>query len=73
MEKYLGEYVVYPMVVAYAILHFGKPLGETIGSIAGGYILGVLAYKTRNIYGGIFIHMGIAFLMEMFALIFTIK
>lgn len=69
LEKYLGKYVVLPMVVVYAVLHFGKPLGETIGSIFGGYILGVLALRTKNIYGGIFIHMGVAFLMELFAFI----
>jgi hypothetical protein len=38
MEKYLGNYVVLPMMVAYAALHFGKPLGETMGSIGGAYI-----------------------------------
>lgn len=67
LEKYLGDYVVLPMVVVYAVLHFGKPLGETIGSVFGGYILGILALRTKNIYGGIFIHMGVAFLMELFA------
>ena len=70
MEKYLGNYVVLPMMVAYAALHFGKPLGETLGSVGGAYILGVLALKSKNIYGGIFIHMGVAFLMEVFALMF---
>ena len=67
IEKFLGDYVVLPMVVCYAVLHFGKPLGETIGSVGGGYILGILALRTKNIYGGIFIHMGVAFLMEVFA------
>lgn len=67
MEKYLGDYVVLPMVVVYAILHFGKPIGETLGSIGGAYILGILALRTKNIYGGIAIHMGVAFLMEIFA------
>jgi hypothetical protein len=67
MEKYLGDYVVYPMMVVYAILHFGKPLGETLGSIGGAYVLGILALRTRNIYGGIFIHIGVAALMELFA------
>jgi membrane protease YdiL (CAAX protease family) len=69
MEKYLGNYVVLPMVVVYAVLHFGKPRGETLGCIGGGYILGILALRTKNIYGGIAIHMGIAFLMEVCALL----
>jgi membrane protease YdiL (CAAX protease family) len=69
MEKYLGVYAVLPMLVAYAVIHFGKPLGETIGSIGGAYILGILALKSQNIYGGIFIHIGVALLMEVFAFI----
>jgi membrane protease YdiL (CAAX protease family) len=69
LEKYLGNYVVLPMMVAYAVIHFGKPLGETLGSIGGAYVLGILALKTKNIYGGIFIHIGVALLMEIFALL----
>jgi hypothetical protein len=60
-----GRAAILPMVAIYAALHFGKPVGETISSIFGGYILGILAYKSRNIYGGIFIHMGVALLMEL--------
>lgn len=62
----LGGYAVLPMIVTYAFLHFGKPLGETISSVFGGYILGIIAYKSRNVWGGIFIHMGVAWLMELF-------
>ena len=69
IEKYLGEYVILPMAVIYCVLHFGKPMGETISSFGGGYVLGVLALKTKNIYGGIFIHIGIALLMEVCAFI----
>lgn len=55
---------VLPMIVWYASIHFGRPLGETISSLFGGYILGVLALSTRSIWGGLFIHIGIAWLME---------
>ncbi len=65
--RFLGAQVVLPMAVTYCALHFGKPLGEAISSFFGGYILGVLALKTENIYGGIFLHVGIAWLMEFFA------
>ena len=62
----LGGYAVLPMVVTYAFLHFGKPMGETISSIFGGYLLGIISYNSRNIRGGIFIHLGVAWLMELF-------
>ncbi len=67
LMRYLGPYVVLPMVAAYAFLHFGKPVGETIGSIFGGYILGIVAYYSRNIWGGVIVHMGLALLMELAA------
>lgn len=69
LSKLLGKNVVLPMVAAYAAIHFGKPLGETISSVFGGYILGVIALYSRNIWGGVFLHGGIAFLMEFFAYI----
>ena len=65
--KLLGKNAIIPMAAAYAVLHFGKPLGETIGSVFGGYILGIIAFYSRNIWGGVFIHGGIALLMEIFA------
>lgn len=67
MASVMGRSAVLPMVSAYAFLHFGKPLGETLGSIFGGYILGVIALQTRNVSGGICIHMGVAYLMELTA------
>lgn len=67
LVKYMGKEVVLPMAVTYCVLHFGKPLGEAISSYFGGYLLGVIALKTENIYGGILVHIGIALLMELFA------
>jgi len=66
-SRIIGGYAVVAMVTSYCFLHFGKPLGETISSIFGGYVLGIIAYYTRNIWGGIWIHMGVAWLMELFA------
>lgn len=67
LAKFIGKDAVLPMAATYAVLHFGKPVGETISSIFGGYILGVIALYSRNIWGGVFLHGGIAFLMEVFA------
>ncbi len=62
----LGSYAVLPMIVTYAFLHFGKPLSETISSVFGGYVLGIISYNSRNIWGGVFVHLGVAWLMELF-------
>ncbi len=64
--RFLGPYAVIPMVTSYCFLHFGKPIGETISSIFGGYLLGIIALNTRNIWGGILLHIGVAMLMEYF-------
>jgi len=67
MAHLLGRGAILPMVVCYAALHFGKPLGETIGAVFGGYILGVIALHSRNIWGGIVAHVGIAWFMDLAA------
>ena len=63
----LGRQAVLPMAVTYCFLHFGKPAGEAISSVFGGYILGVIALETRSIWGGIIVHAGIAWMMEIIA------
>ncbi len=62
--RLVGPKVVLAMLASYAFLHFGKPLGETISSVFGGFVLGVIALKTKNIWGGVMIHIGIAWAME---------
>ena len=64
MIQILGRHAVLAMAVTYCFLHTGKPLGEAISSIFGGYLLGVIAYETKSIWGGIIVHVGIAWMME---------
>ena len=67
LASVMGRNVVIPMVVTYCFYHFGKPAGEAMSSIVGGYILGVIALESRSIFGGVLIHVGVAWLMEFFA------
>ncbi len=62
--RHVGSSVIFAMATVYVFIHFEKPVGETIGSFFGAIILGVLSYKTDSIWGGIAIHLGIAWLME---------
>ena len=67
LQKYIKDLAVLPMTCVYAYIHFGKPLPETLGSIFGGFILGVIAIRSKSIFGGICIHVGIALIMELLA------
>ena len=69
LARYAGPRVILPMCVFYVTIHFEKPLGETISSFFGGWIVGILAYETKSIYGGIIVHLGIALLMEVVAMV----
>ncbi|MDI9356666.1 MAG: CPBP family intramembrane metalloprotease [Chitinophagaceae bacterium] len=67
MQEVLGIHGVLPMATIYCVFHMGKPLVEFISSFFGGTLLGVVTYHSKSIYGGIFVHIGIALLMELFA------
>jgi hypothetical protein len=64
LVRYAGEHAILPMAAFYCTIHFGKPLGECISSYFGGLVLGVLAYRTRSILGGLIVHLGLAWMME---------
>ena len=64
----LGSMAVIMMVIPYCMIHFGKPLPECLGSIIAGTVLGVLAMDTRSIWGGVTIHMAVAWSMDLAAL-----
>lgn len=64
-----GPRVLLPMALFYCTIHWGKPAGELVSSLFGGSILGIVTYYSRSIIGGIIVHVGIAWLMELGALI----
>jgi Type II CAAX prenyl endopeptidase Rce1-like len=64
LVRYAGPRAILPMAAFYCTVHFGKPLGECITSFFGGMVLGVLAYRTRSILGGLIVHLGLAWMME---------
>jgi hypothetical protein len=63
--KWAGKDAILPMALFYCTIHFGKPLGECISSYFGGIILGIVSAHTRTIWGGLAVHLGIAWLMEL--------
>ncbi len=62
-----GYGAIFVMVVPYCMIHYPKPLPETLGAIVAGAALGTLAMRTRSIWGGVLIHVGVALTMDVLA------
>lgn len=65
----LGYMAVFVMVVPYNMLHFGKPMAEALAAIVGGAVLGSLSLRSRSIWWGVAVHVGVAGTMDVAALI----
>ena len=68
LKHRFGYYSVFIMTVPYCMIHFGKPLPETIGAIIAGIFLGTLSLWTRSIWLGVLIHVSVAVSMDLAAM-----
>jgi membrane protease YdiL (CAAX protease family) len=68
LRRALGANAIFIMIVPYCMIHYGKPLPETLGAIGAGILLGTMAMRTRSIWGGVLIHLGVAVTMDVMAL-----
>lgn len=64
----LGAYAIFVMMVPYCMIHFGKPIAETLAAIPAGIILGTLALRTGSIWMGALLHTAVAWTMDLFSL-----
>lgn len=70
LKRTMGSHAIFVMMVPYVMIHHpGKPLPETLGAIFAGIFLGTLAMKTKSIWGGFFVHVGVAVSMDFMALL----
>ncbi|MDQ3031172.1 MAG: CPBP family intramembrane metalloprotease [Myxococcota bacterium] len=69
MRTSMGSHAIFAMVVPYCMIHFGKPFLEAMAAIFAGVVLGTLALRTRSIWGGCVVHIGVAITMDVTALI----
>lgn len=70
--RYAGTHAILPMAAFYCAVHFGKPLFECISSFFGALVLGAVVYNTRSIWGGLIVHLGIAWVMEILGIAFRL-
>lgn len=68
IKSRFGLYSIFVMTVPYCMVHFGKPMAETLAAIPAGIVLGTVSLKSRSIVLGILIHYSVAISMDIFAL-----
>lgn len=66
-----GSLSVAIMCLPYLMLHFPKLWLESTGAILFGFFLGILALRSKSIWGGVAVHVSIALMMDIMAMIQT--
>jgi len=64
----IGANAIWVMCVPYLMIHFPKLWLEATGAILFGLFLGILALRSRSIWGGFLVHAGIAVTMDVASL-----
>lgn len=67
----VGANAIWIMVVPYMMIHLPKPWLEATGAILFGLFLGILALRSRSIWGGVAVHLGVALAMDFASLWYT--
>lgn len=67
-KKTLGFYSIFVMIIPYCMIHFNKPLAETLAAVVAGFVLGVLSLRSRSIWLGVAIHGTVAVGMDVLSL-----
>ncbi|MCB2204293.1 CPBP family intramembrane metalloprotease [bacterium] len=66
--KHTGAAVaVLVQMLPFVILHFGKPIPETFGSIAAGIALGALGVRTKSFWYAVLLHWSVMLTIDTFA------
>lgn len=68
LKRDLGAHAIFVAVVPYCMIHFSKPLPETLGAIVAGIVLGTLSLRTGSVLGGAMLHVAVAVTMDLLAL-----
>lgn len=57
--------------IPYFLIHYTKPLPEMLGAFPAGLILGYASYRSGSIWGGLLVHLGVAFTMDTLQLLYV--
>lgn len=65
----IGANAIWVMCIPYLMIHFPKLWLEATGAIFFGLFLGLLALRSRSIWGGFLVHAGVAVTMDLTSLL----
>lgn len=72
LERHMDRWLaIAVMVVPYTMIHFHKPVFETMGAIVAGTVLGHLSLKYRSWLGGAVLHSLVALSLDSLSSFFT--
>jgi len=66
--KRFGYNALLIMAIPYVMVHFNKPLPETIGALGAALVLGALALRAGSCVPGIFLHWAVGMTMDVLAI-----
>lgn len=69
LYRVFGYHALLITAIPYVMIHFGKPVPETIGALLAGLVLGFLALRARSCVLGIGLHVGIALTMDVMSMV----
>ncbi len=68
LGRRIGSAAILVATVPYLMIHLVKPPVEALASIVGGLVMGTLAWRTKSIWWGVAVHVGVAVLMDVMSL-----
>ena len=68
IKKQLGAYSIWIAMIPYCMIHFRKPMPETLGAIIAGLVLATFSLKNNSIWLGVLLHYTVAITMDLLSL-----
>lgn len=69
LSRAIGHRAVLVSLIPYAMIHVYKPMPEAFAAILAGLILGFLALRSRSIWGGVLVHVCVAWTADLVAVL----
>ena len=67
LKRDFGAGSIWIQTIPFAVMHFGKPLPETLGAVPAGLFLGWVSYQSGSFLYGWLLHWAVAFFMDVSA------